>query len=84
MCRRALHRRPGQSSPFVIVVAPSFFLELFSAEQLSALCGGMNFASMSFASLENMYKELGSDIEGFQHPGHGDLTGWAKQGDAHV
>ncbi|XP_017269481.1 uracil DNA glycosylase a [Kryptolebias marmoratus] len=31
-------------------------------------------------SLENMYKELASDIEGFQHPGHGDLTGWAKQG----
>ncbi|CAN9513234.1 unnamed protein product [Ophioblennius macclurei] len=31
-------------------------------------------------SLENMYKELSSDIEGFQHPGHGDLSGWAKQG----
>ncbi|XP_074525465.1 uracil-DNA glycosylase isoform X2 [Halichoeres trimaculatus] len=31
-------------------------------------------------SLENMFKELVSDIEGFQHPGHGDLTGWAKQG----
>ncbi|XP_030593745.1 uracil-DNA glycosylase isoform X1 [Archocentrus centrarchus] len=31
-------------------------------------------------SLENMFKELSSDIEGFQHPGHGDLTGWAKQG----
>lgn len=31
-------------------------------------------------SLENMYKELASDIDGFSHPGHGDLTGWAKQG----
>lgn len=31
-------------------------------------------------SLENMYKELISDIEDFEHPGHGDLTGWAKQG----
>ncbi|KAL0979331.1 hypothetical protein UPYG_G00183730 [Umbra pygmaea] len=31
-------------------------------------------------SLVNMYKELASDIEGFKHPGHGDLTGWAKQG----
>ncbi|KAM4809963.1 ubiquitin carboxyl-terminal hydrolase 30 [Rhinophrynus dorsalis] len=31
-------------------------------------------------SLENMYKELQTDIEGFKHPGHGDLTGWAKQG----
>lgn len=32
------------------------------------------------SSLENMFKELSSDIEGFRHPGHGDLTGWAKQG----
>ncbi|KAE8634233.1 hypothetical protein XENTR_v10002236 [Xenopus tropicalis] len=31
-------------------------------------------------SLVNMYKELETDIEGFSHPGHGDLTGWAKQG----
>ncbi|XP_070806970.1 uracil-DNA glycosylase [Pituophis catenifer annectens] len=31
-------------------------------------------------SLENIYKELAVDIEGFSHPGHGDLTGWAKQG----
>ncbi|XP_067911652.1 uracil-DNA glycosylase-like [Heterodontus francisci] len=31
-------------------------------------------------SLENMYKELQSDIEGFEPPMHGDLTGWAKQG----
>nr|XP_020657531.1 uracil-DNA glycosylase [Pogona vitticeps] len=31
-------------------------------------------------SLENIYKELSTDIEGFSHPGHGDLTGWAKQG----
>nr|XP_034991414.1 uracil-DNA glycosylase isoform X2 [Zootoca vivipara] len=26
-------------------------------------------------SLENIYKELAEDIEGFSHPGHGDLTG---------
>ncbi|XP_062814417.1 uracil-DNA glycosylase isoform X1 [Anolis carolinensis] len=31
-------------------------------------------------SLENIYKELAADIEGFSHPGHGDLSGWAKQG----
>ncbi|XP_063310753.1 uracil-DNA glycosylase isoform X1 [Pelobates fuscus] len=31
-------------------------------------------------SLGNMYKELATDIDGFEHPGHGDLTGWAKQG----
>ncbi|XP_015268730.1 PREDICTED: uracil-DNA glycosylase isoform X1 [Gekko japonicus] len=31
-------------------------------------------------SLENIYKELATDIEDFSHPGHGDLTGWARQG----
>lgn len=32
------------------------------------------------ASLVNMYKELESDIPGFQRPKHGHLVGWAKQG----
>ncbi|WP_350307448.1 uracil-DNA glycosylase [Photorhabdus viridis] len=31
-------------------------------------------------SLVNMYKELVSDIPGFQCPNHGCLIGWAKQG----
>jgi uracil-DNA glycosylase len=31
-------------------------------------------------SLKNIYKELVTDIPGFTIPGHGDLTGWAKQG----
>lgn len=31
-------------------------------------------------SLENIFTELAIDIKDFQHPGHGDLTGWAKQG----
>ncbi|KAK3796498.1 hypothetical protein RRG08_003218 [Elysia crispata] len=31
-------------------------------------------------SLENMFKELQSDIKGFKHPGHGNLIGWANQG----
>lgn len=31
-------------------------------------------------SLENIYKELSTDIDGFVHPGHGDLSGWARQG----
>lgn len=31
-------------------------------------------------SLENIYKELSTDVDGFVHPGHGDLSGWAKQG----
>jgi uracil-DNA glycosylase len=31
-------------------------------------------------SLQNIYKELATDIPGFKIPGHGDLTEWAKQG----
>lgn len=31
-------------------------------------------------SLQNIYKELQSDIEDFKHPGHGELTGWSRQG----
>ena len=32
-------------------------------------------------SLVNIYKELTSDIDGFQAPKHGYLMGWAKQGE---
>ena len=31
-------------------------------------------------SLQNMYKELEKDIDGFTIPKHGYLQGWAKQG----
>ena len=31
-------------------------------------------------SLQNIYKELLTDISGFTMPVHGELTGWAKQG----
>jgi len=31
-------------------------------------------------SLLNMYKELATDIPGFQTPDHGYLMGWAVQG----
>lgn len=31
-------------------------------------------------SLKNIYKELVTDIPGFNIPGHGDLTEWAEQG----
>jgi uracil-DNA glycosylase len=31
-------------------------------------------------SLQNIYKELVTDIEGFTIPKHGDLTNWATQG----
>ncbi|MGB0863178.1 MAG: uracil-DNA glycosylase [Saprospiraceae bacterium] len=32
------------------------------------------------SSLRNIFKELETDIEGFQKPTHGDLTKWAEQG----
>lgn len=31
-------------------------------------------------SLQNIYKELVTDIEGFKIPNHGNLSNWAKQG----
>ena len=31
-------------------------------------------------SLDNIYKELATDIPGFVKPSHGNLEGWAKQG----
>uniref|UniRef100_A0A4W3J7X2 Uracil DNA glycosylase n=1 Tax=Callorhinchus milii TaxID=7868 RepID=A0A4W3J7X2_CALMI len=65
---------------------PSFLLhtkprdgESFKTQTLVRLIESLSL-SLSLCSLENMYKELKSDIEGFEHPGHGDLTGWAKQG----
>ncbi|KAJ8379367.1 hypothetical protein SKAU_G00001450 [Synaphobranchus kaupii] len=48
--------------------------------QAHGLCFSVQRPVSPPPSLVNMYKELATDIEGFQHPGHGDLTGWAKQG----
>ncbi|KAL4646675.1 uracil-DNA glycosylase [Arapaima gigas] len=48
--------------------------------QAHGLCFSVQKSVPPPPSLVNMYKELASDIEGFRHPGHGDLTGWAKQG----
>ncbi|KAM4053105.1 uracil-DNA glycosylase isoform 2-T2 [Anomaloglossus baeobatrachus] len=48
--------------------------------QAHGLCFSVQKPVSPPPSLENMYKELLTDIEGFTHPGHGDLTGWAKQG----
>nr|XP_040052629.1 uracil DNA glycosylase a [Gasterosteus aculeatus aculeatus] len=48
--------------------------------QAHGLCFSVKRPVRPPPSLENMYKELVSDIEGFQHPGHGDLTGWSRQG----
>ena len=35
---------------------------------------------MILCSLLNMYKELQSDVPGFELPDHGYLMGWARQG----
>ncbi|XP_068422419.1 uracil-DNA glycosylase [Clinocottus analis] len=48
--------------------------------QAHGLCFSVKRPVRPPPSLENMYKELVTDSEGFQHPGHGDLTGWSKQG----
>lgn len=59
-----------------------FYSILWNSWLLSILCENMVLLRLVFLySLENIYKELAVDIEGFSHPGHGDLTGWAKQGD---
>ncbi|KAG7476728.1 hypothetical protein MATL_G00085820 [Megalops atlanticus] len=50
------------------------------AGQAHGLCFSVQRPILPPPSLENVYRELADDIEGFQHPGHGDLTGWAKQG----
>ncbi|XP_036383108.1 uracil-DNA glycosylase-like [Megalops cyprinoides] len=49
-------------------------------KQAHGLCFSVQRPVPPPPSLVNMYKELSTDIEGFQPPGHGDLTGWAKQG----
>ncbi|KAI9545120.1 hypothetical protein NQZ68_039116 [Dissostichus eleginoides] len=49
-------------------------------DQAHGLCFSVKKPVRPPPSLENMYKELVTDIEGFQHPRHGDLTGWSEQG----
>uniref|UniRef100_A0A8D2L0K5 Uracil-DNA glycosylase n=2 Tax=Varanus komodoensis TaxID=61221 RepID=A0A8D2L0K5_VARKO len=48
--------------------------------QAHGLCFSVHRPMHPPPSLDNIFKELSTDIEGFTHPGHGDLTGWAKQG----
>ncbi|KAF7688752.1 uracil-DNA glycosylase isoform X1 [Silurus meridionalis] len=48
--------------------------------QAHGLCFSVPRPSPPPPSLENIFTELAIDIKDFQHPGHGDLTGWAKQG----
>uniref|UniRef100_A0AAR2K630 Uracil-DNA glycosylase n=1 Tax=Pygocentrus nattereri TaxID=42514 RepID=A0AAR2K630_PYGNA len=48
--------------------------------QAHGLCFSVQRPALPPPSLENIFTELAIDIENFQHPGHGDLTGWAKQG----
>ncbi|KAI1882410.1 hypothetical protein AGOR_G00250400 [Albula goreensis] len=48
--------------------------------QAHGLCFSVQRPTLPPPSLESVYKELEDDVEGFQRPVHGDLTGWAKQG----
>jgi uracil-DNA glycosylase len=48
--------------------------------QAHGLCFSVNKGVKVPPSLKNIYKELKTDIEGFNIPVHGDLSHWAKQG----
>ncbi|XP_054765443.2 uracil-DNA glycosylase-like isoform X1 [Lytechinus pictus] len=48
--------------------------------QAHGLCFSVQKGVKPPPSLENMYKCLKKDIDGFEHPGHGHLIGWSKQG----
>ncbi|XP_063902330.1 uracil-DNA glycosylase-like [Zophobas morio] len=48
--------------------------------QAHGLCFSVRRGVPPPPSLVNIYKELAADIEGFKNPGHGDLSGWARQG----
>ncbi|WKE64716.1 uracil-DNA glycosylase [Gallaecimonas kandeliae] len=49
-------------------------------DQAHGLCFSVKGEVPPPPSLQNMFKELASDISGFQHPGHGNLEAWARQG----
>jgi uracil-DNA glycosylase len=48
--------------------------------QAHGLCFSVNKGVKVPPSLINIYKEIKTDIEGFNIPAHGDLSHWAKQG----
>lgn len=48
--------------------------------QAHGLCFSVNKGIAVPPSLQNMYKELKTDVEGFEIPNHGDLSHWSKQG----
>lgn len=48
--------------------------------QAHGMCFSVRVGVRIPPSLQNMYKELSTDIEGFKIPTHGYLMGWAKQG----
>ncbi|XP_069139333.1 uracil-DNA glycosylase-like [Argopecten irradians] len=49
-------------------------------DQAHGLCFSVPKGVKPPPSLEKIYEELKEDIEGFKHPGHGTLIGWAEQG----
>lgn len=48
--------------------------------QAHGLCFSVNKGIAVPPSLQNIYKELKSDVDGFTIPNHGDLSHWAQQG----
>lgn len=49
-------------------------------DQAHGLCFSVLPGVKTPPSLVNIYKELASDINGFETPSHGNLTAWAEQG----
>ena len=48
--------------------------------QAHGLCFSVPYGVQAPPSLKNIFKELKSDIEGFEIPNHGNLEKWAEQG----
>lgn len=48
--------------------------------QAHGLCFSVRPGTKPPPSLVNVYKELASDVAGFERPAHGDLSAWARQG----
>uniref|UniRef100_A0A8C5K9U7 Uracil-DNA glycosylase n=1 Tax=Jaculus jaculus TaxID=51337 RepID=A0A8C5K9U7_JACJA len=70
----------GKKKPGIVKVVILGQDPYHGPKQAHGLCFSVQRPVPPPPSLENIYKELSTDIDGFVHPGHGDLSGWARQG----
>lgn len=73
---RALLLTPPERCKAVIVGQDPYF----NPGQANGLCFSVNKGCRIPPSLQNIYKELHSDIPSIEIPHHGDLTKWAENG----